>query len=106
MWRVGLQYSMFVHGNSDSQTHPVCQKQRNGYGLCDMSGNVWEWVQDLYGTYPDDTSDYVNNGSCASWVIRGGSWDTSPGIARVAFRSRSAPGDRYYFLGFRLARLQ
>ena len=37
-------------GNS-SKTHPVCHKKVNAYGLCDMTGNVWEWVWDRYGAY-------------------------------------------------------
>ena len=91
--------------NSDDKTHPVCQKQRNGYGLCDMSGNVWEWVQDGYDTYPGDTFDYVSNGSVANRVGRGGSWYDIPEFARVALRLRLAPGIRSISLGFRLSRL-
>ncbi len=92
--------------NSGRQTHPGCQKLRNGYGLCDMSGNVFEWVQDRYGTYPGSTSDYVNNRSVGSRVFRGGSWLLNPSLARVANRGRFAPGSRLTILGFRLARLQ
>ena len=76
-------------GNSGNKTHPVGQKQANGYGLYDMSGNVWEWMENEY------------NGVRA---LRGGSWNYRPEYVRAAYRSHYALSNRDYNYGFRLAR--
>jgi formylglycine-generating enzyme required for sulfatase activity len=78
--------------NSGSKTHPVGQKQANGYGLYDMSGNVWEWMEGKY----DNEHDWR--------VLRGGSWDYKPQYVRAAFRNVSEPAYRGNSSGFRLAR--
>jgi len=98
--------------NSGDKTHPVCQKKPNGYGLYDMSGNVFEWGSDWYGDYStsgrtfkaDSLEDPQGNASGYSRVLRGGGWFNSPVGARVAFRTYDTPSDRYYDLGFRLVR--
>jgi formylglycine-generating enzyme required for sulfatase activity len=79
-------YSM----NSDGGTHPVGQKKANGLGLYDMSGNVWEWVQDYYGKTEQRK------------VIRGGSWNDPPAFLRTTARACIAQEDRIGFFGFRL----
>ena len=93
--------------NSGNKTHAVGQKKPNGWGLYDMHGNVWEWVQDWYGEnyYSSSSSTDPSGPSSGSYrVYRGGSWDSPTGNCRSAFRGRYDPGYRYYDLGFRLAR--
>jgi formylglycine-generating enzyme required for sulfatase activity len=90
-------------GNSGSKTHKVGQKQPNGLGIYDMSGNVWEWVQDWYGeSYPSSGNNPVGASSGSTRVLRGGSWNHVPGGVRAAFRDWNAPGYRSDYLGFRL----
>jgi len=78
--------------NSGSKTHLVGQKQANGYGLYDISGNVWEWMSDCY------------NGNCGRRVLRGGSRDDSASFLRAAFRLNYTPDYRNSLIGFRVAR--
>ncbi len=92
--------------NSDGTTHPVAQKAPNACGLYDMSGNVWEWVNDWY----DD--DYYSNKSHndpygpesgVNRVNRGGSWNNTARNCRSSNRNRNEPTNRNNNLGFRLA---
>ena len=79
----------------------------NGFGLHDMHGNVWEWVQDCwnesYAGAPRDGSAW-ERGDCFNRVLRGGSWYVKPRLLRSAYRSRSSTGDRDISSGFRIAR--
>ena len=88
-------------------TAPVGSFQANAFGVHDMHGNVYEWVEDCWnGSYagaPSDGSAW-RSGDCSRRVLRGGSWYFSPWGLRSAYRFRSSTGDRINFLGFRVAR--
>ena len=93
--------------NSRATTHAAALKRPNGWGLYDMSGNVFEWTQDCwnanYNGAPTDGSAWTQ-GDCSQRVVRGGSWDNYPQFLRAANRSRSTTASRYNYGGFRVAR--
>jgi formylglycine-generating enzyme required for sulfatase activity len=96
-------------GTSDSQPHPVGQKKPNGLGIYDMSGNVWEWVQDVYNSkaYASHArNNPVYTGKGVGHVFRGGAWYYNARGVRTTFRDRRTPGIviRHHLVGFRLAR--
>jgi surface protein len=96
----------WYYGNSGSKTHPVALKHPNDWGLYDMHGNVWEWVQDWwYRVYTTDgVTDPTGPETGSYRVLRGGSWGSLAGYARSAFRGFYSPYYRYSHFGFRLAR--
>ncbi len=91
--------------NSGDKTHPVGKKGANPWGLYDVHGNIWEWVQDerhnTYNGAPIDGSAW-RDGVSTRQVVRGGCWFCSAWACRSAYRKNYDPGNRRYNLGFRL----
>ena len=97
--------------NALARTVAVGSFAANAFGLYDMHGNMWEWVEDCwhdnYEGAPTDGSAWTtgcagSGGARISAVLRGGSWDSSPRLLRSANRGRNSPPLRGDYNGFRL----
>jgi formylglycine-generating enzyme required for sulfatase activity len=94
-------------GEFRQRTVDVGSLPHNAFGLYEMHGNVWEWVQDCYkpsydGAPADGSA--VTSGDCKLHIMRGGAWNYYPKLLRSAYRYATAPEVRLNNGGFRVAR--
>jgi formylglycine-generating enzyme required for sulfatase activity len=97
-------------GNSGGRTHAAGELKANPFGVSDIHGNVWEWVQDgwdatFYGQFSENPAINPNSPFSAGSerVIRGGCWHNSASYCRSPNRYASVPTARYQYTGFRLS---
>jgi formylglycine-generating enzyme required for sulfatase activity len=100
-------YNSSPPGGRRGQTLPVDSFFPNPWGLYQVHGNVWDWVEDCFNdSYvgaPSDGSAWMS-GDCGKHVLRGGAWIDQPRFLRSAFRLRDVTSRRYNLQGFRVAR--
>lgn len=90
-----------------AHTAPVGRFTPNAYGLHDMLGNVWEWVEDCWNQGYAGASAQAEaraTGTCDIRVFRGGAWNSKPASVRATYRDRDTKDERHENLGFRVVR--
>ncbi len=101
------EWSVAACDDGHVHTSPAGSFRPNRYGLYDVLGNAWEWVEDCwhesYRGAPSDGRAWTT-GNCVRRVLRGGSWYSKPRYLRSALRSRLETGNRHNYIGFRIAR--
>ena len=102
-----LSHAGWYGKNSDNRTHPVGQKVPNAWGLYDIHGNIFEWVQDVFGEYPaGSVTDPEGSSSGYHRVCRGGSWTSGGTQCRLANRHGNSPNyEDNKYVGFRLIKI-
>jgi formylglycine-generating enzyme required for sulfatase activity len=98
-------HAWFGEDFATGSPHPLGQKAPNPWGLHDVHGNVWEWVQDFYGNRygAAAVTDPKGPSTGAARVVRGGSWHVTSTIWRSSFRKPYEPDYRGISIGFRVA---
>ncbi|MDA8254604.1 MAG: SUMF1/EgtB/PvdO family nonheme iron enzyme [Betaproteobacteria bacterium] len=98
---------MFPCSDGFALTSPVGRFPANSFGVHDILGNAWEWVEDCwnegYAGAPDVAKPRLS-GSCTERVFRGGAWNSNPTTVRAAYRDRDSREERHDNVGFRVAR--
>ena len=95
----------WYYTNSGNVTHNVGGKTANALGIYDMSGNVWEWCWDWYGSYPTAISDYYRGPASGFFrMIRGGGYSNNACYLQVGYRNGDSPYRENSNIGFRFAR--
>jgi len=96
----------WYYSNAGNRTHDVGELTSNELGTFDMSGNVWEWVWDIYGTYRSGSQNNPTGASSGSYrVYRGGSWFSYALYCTVSYRSSSDATTSLNTIGFRCVRV-